>query len=150
MDEYADGHEIYNSTKLYSSVFINEQPVGFFGLNEVFKKSWLRNEFANGDKDYNYGVLYKAAGVGQTTSVNGSIDFKDILFSDFRYLGDNETLYNMSGYGIDVKPASGKPGYEVLTELTKFIDKNSPLDGDDDKVIATWNEYFDMESVFRK
>ncbi|ORY97769.1 coth protein-domain-containing protein [Syncephalastrum racemosum] len=133
----------------YVRVYINEQPVGLFGLNEVFKKSWLRNEFANGDKKYDYGVLYKAAGAGQLRNAEEGINFKNVLFSDFSYLGDNETLYNMSGYGIDVKPATGEPGYGVLTELTKFIDKDSPLDGDADKVIAAWDEYIDMESLFR-
>ncbi|KAI7875567.1 hypothetical protein K492DRAFT_116740, partial [Lichtheimia hyalospora FSU 10163] len=116
-------------------VYINDQPLGLFGFIEKYKNPWLRNEFANGSKDYQQGVLYQ----GKFGNAKNQI-FDRI--SDLSYYGDNPSSYAMGQYKIAEDPSSGQPDYSGLIELTKFLD-NPPANKD------AWEAHFDMESVIR-
>lgn len=55
----------------YARLYLNDQPVGLFGLAEVFKNPWIRNEFAGGDKDFVQGALFAADVSGAMSSGGG-------------------------------------------------------------------------------
>ncbi|KAI9484207.1 MAG: coth protein-domain-containing protein [Benjaminiella poitrasii] len=44
----------------YVRLYINDKPLGLFGLAEVFKNPWIRNEFGNGSKKFKQGGFYVA------------------------------------------------------------------------------------------
>ncbi|OBZ89694.1 hypothetical protein A0J61_02245 [Choanephora cucurbitarum] len=44
----------------YVRVYINHQAVGLFGLAEMFKKPWVRNEMSFGNRNRHLGALYVA------------------------------------------------------------------------------------------
>ncbi|KAI9251873.1 coth protein-domain-containing protein [Phascolomyces articulosus] len=129
----------------YSSfvrVFINNEPIGLFGFIENFKNPWLRNEFANGNKDgYDQGHLYQ----GKFT--NAKAKFLGNRVSDLSYEGPKEWKYDLGQYKIKEDPSQGQPSYQPLIALTKFISE-APNNGTE-AAMHEWNQHFDMESVLR-
>lgn len=119
-----------------SSVFINDEIAGFFGIIENFQNPWLRNEFANGDRDYEQGILYQGLFMGNFVVQQSPI-------SDLSYYGDNMTEYELGQYKIKQDPSSGPSDFRRLMELTKFLSE-APTDDPD-----AWKTHFDMESVLR-
>ncbi|CDH56754.1 hypothetical protein RO3G_00454 [Lichtheimia corymbifera JMRC:FSU:9682] len=117
-------------------LYINDQAIGLFGLIEKFKDPWLRNEFADGDKDYQQGTLYQ----GKYTNVKAELLGDRV--SDLSYYGDDPQPYTLGEYKIAEDPSSGESNYKALIELTKFL---SSAPG---KVDA-WEAHWDMESVLR-
>lgn len=128
-------------TNATTSIFINNQPVGLFTLIEPFKKSWLRNEFANGDKDYKQGNMFEAAYSPFSTAKYGQLP-------DLSYLGNNETAYANVPYSIEVDPGKGEPTYKPLMNLNRFINIDTPTESKD--VIPAWEKHVDVDSVLRK
>lgn len=122
-------------------IFINNQPVGIFALIESFKKSWVRNEFANGDKSYQQGNMYQ----GVMSPYN---KIKYGTYPDLSYLGENETTYEHAPYTIEVDPATGKSNHKPLVGLTRFINEETPLSGQD--VIPAWEKHFIVDCMLRK
>ncbi|KAI7857684.1 coth protein-domain-containing protein [Circinella umbellata] len=121
----------------YVRLYINDQPVGFFGLIENFKNPWLVNEFGNGEEsDYQQGNLYQARLVGDIFGPGGHI-------SDLGYYGDNITVYEEGQYKIKEDPSDKNPSYKPLVELIDFL-ANAPMDN-----LEEWEKHFNMESVLR-
>ncbi|KAI9498765.1 coth protein-domain-containing protein [Zychaea mexicana] len=118
----------------YVRLFINDHPVGIYGLIEVYKNPWLRNEFDNGNKDYEQGNLYQARG-----------GFGDIpaLDSDLRYIGENVSQYAIGQYKIKEDPSEGEPSFEPMMDLTRFLKNASTAS------VSEWEQYFDMEALIR-
>ena len=117
-------------------LFINGKAVGLFGLVEHLRDSWLSTEFANGDSNFQQGILYQAKLMSpQSQAVNHS--------SDLSYYADNETAYSDGQYNIKAEPSSGEADYGPLMKLTKFIAEGS-LDSNE------WERHFDTESVIRR
>ncbi|KAI9486830.1 MAG: coth protein-domain-containing protein [Benjaminiella poitrasii] len=158
----------------YARLYINERPIGLFGLTEAFKNPWIRNEFADGNKKYNQGTLFTVqnnfsvnklfnqtsdntttvAGVSNSThaaatvSSQNSSDYEAHVMSDLSYLGSNVTIYSQ-GYTAKEKPSSGLVDYTRLMELTKFISEQSNATIISNDVVPLWQEKLDMDSVLR-
>ncbi|KAI9487395.1 MAG: coth protein-domain-containing protein [Benjaminiella poitrasii] len=144
-------------------VYINDQAIGLFGLAEQFKNPWIRNEFGDGDKDYNQGTLFVAGGDGGSmpainfgglggnaqASEKKTIDSSSSKSSsDLSYLGTNLTLYSQY-YSAKEDPSKGSANYTRLMELTKFISEQPNSTAIDDSVVPHWQEKLDMDSVLR-
>jgi hypothetical protein len=177
------GYEIAESVGLpttrysYVRLYINDQAIGLFGLAENFKNPWIRNEFANGSKEYNQGTLFvadvnagqgvgmgggtgdsKSEGQAPSTSQNQTQDGSppsgmdgsshQRASADLSYLGDNATLY--SGY-YDAKedPSTGTANYTRIMDLTKFISEQSNATTVDNSVVSLWQSKIDTDSVLR-
>ncbi|KAI8137003.1 coth protein-domain-containing protein [Fennellomyces sp. T-0311] len=124
----------------YVRLYVNNEPLGLFGFIENFKNPWLRNEFADGNKDYDQGNLYQ----GKFTNFKSTILGNRV--SDLDYEGEEEWKYNLGQYKIKEDPSVGAPSYKPLIALTKFI-KEAPTTGIE--AVNEWNKHFDMESVLR-
>lgn len=92
----------------FARVYINDQAIGLFGLGEVFKNPWPKNEFNNGKK-YNQGALYVANVSGdQDTSSSSSTTMSAPSGQNQTEgaTGQNQTMSapsgNMGGGGGDV------------------------------------------------
>ncbi|KAJ8663964.1 hypothetical protein O0I10_000239 [Lichtheimia ornata] len=120
----------------YVRVYLNNQPLGLFGFIEKFKNPWLRNEFADGNKDYQQGTLYQGKYTNPKAELLGG------RVSDLSYYGDKEGPYALGEYKIAEDPSEGEPNYKALIELTKFLDKAPSTK-------EAWEAHFDMESVLR-
>lgn len=80
--DIAKSVELPTSEYSFVRVYFNEQAIGLFGLAEVFKNPWLRNEFAVGDKDYKQGGLFAAeVGGGDMSGNRNSSGMSDFLNS---------------------------------------------------------------------
>jgi hypothetical protein len=157
-------YDMYNSIGLpttkysYVRVFINNDPIGLFGLAENFKDPWLRNEFENGDKDYNQGTMFvadisagKAAGEDQSdpTIVHDSAGLFVLKGSaDLGYLGDKLSPYERGHYGIKEKPSNKRPDFSHIRDLTKFIADASNITTDD-SVVPLWEKMINVDSFLR-
>ncbi|KAI8882342.1 coth-domain-containing protein [Backusella circina FSU 941] len=158
------GYGMYNSIGLpttkfsYVRVFMNNEPIGLFGLAETFKNPWLRNQFANGDKDYKQGTLFvadidagKKAG-SHLTNPNVVVDSTGFFVikgsADLSYLGNNISLYEQGNYQVKEKPSSKKADYSPIVDLTKFIADASNTTTDD-SVVALWEEKINVDSFLR-
>ncbi|KAF7728418.1 hypothetical protein EC973_006096 [Apophysomyces ossiformis] len=123
-------------------VFINERAYGLFGLVEIYRKSWLKNEFNGGRKKFDVGIFYKALYYSNGTN----------LRSDLGYRGENQSLYADGSYAIKTKPKKGEPGnYTRLMEFTRFLanasSSSSSLDGQN--VVREWEKQISTQSVVR-
>lgn len=166
------GYDIANKMGLptsknsYVRLFINDKPIGLFGLAEVFKNPWIRNEFANGNKSFIQGALFVAddshgeivhfpsnssQNITSTTYLGGntSISLLPNVGSDLYYLGDNVTLYE-APYSLKEKPSVGAANYTRIMELTKFISQQPNNTMVDDSYAEAWEDYLDVESVLRE
>ncbi|CAO3665731.1 unnamed protein product [Rhizopus stolonifer] len=117
----------------YVRLVINQQPMGLFGLVDTFQDNWLSNVFANGQADYEHGILYQGV---RHTSASEALGLR----SDLSFV-PNLTSYGAGQYEIKVKGVK-KRGYKPLQKLTKFI-ANAP---DDTRI---WNKHLDTESFLR-
>ncbi|KAI9258887.1 coth protein-domain-containing protein [Phascolomyces articulosus] len=118
----------------YVRVFIDDHQVGLFGLIEQYKNPWLRNEFDNGNKDYQQGNLYQA---------RAGSDIIPGYESDLGYIGENETLYGAGQYKIKEDPSEGEPSFRPIMDLTRFLANGSSHD------VSEWEKHFDMEALLR-
>jgi spore coat protein CotH len=152
----------------YVRVFLNDQPLGLFGLVDNFKNPWPRNTFAGGKKkNYDQGALYTASpnnGVNPSILAGGGNNSNGVSQmanasnfalgstvgpskSDLSYLGDNVTEYSLQ-YGVREDPSSGTANYTRIMDLCKFIDEQSNTTSND-SVISLWNEKMDVTSFLR-
>ncbi|KAI9026485.1 coth protein-domain-containing protein [Phycomyces nitens] len=122
----------------YVRVIMNDRPLGLFGLIENYKDPWIKNEFANGDKEYEQGILYQS--VYQMDNGNPNITLSDLSYFD------NTTKYEGGAYKIKAEPTKGTADFQPLIEFTKFIN-DAPTDADDAAEI--WNKKLDTESFLR-
>jgi hypothetical protein len=131
-------------------VFINNDPIGLFGFSENFKNPWLRNEFANGDKEYNQGTLFIADNSKSDPSVvHETIDiFVKHGGADLGYFGNNLSPYERGTYGVKQKPSNKKPDFSHIRDLTKFIADASNTTTDD-SVVPLWENMIDVDSFLR-
>jgi hypothetical protein len=157
-------YDMYNSIGLptskysYVRVFINNDPIGLFGLVENFKDPWLRNEFANGDKNYNQGTMFVADASGgkppgksnsdPTTVHNGVGVFGKKGGSDLGYLGNKLSTYERGIYGVKEKPSNKKPDFSRIRDLTKLIADASNTTTDD-SVVPLWENMINVDSFLR-
>ncbi|KAI7876622.1 hypothetical protein K492DRAFT_114759, partial [Lichtheimia hyalospora FSU 10163] len=118
----------------YVRVYLNNQPLGLFGFIEKYKDPWLRNEFADGDKDYRQGTLYQGKAFG-----GDDCDHENP--ADLGYHEDQQ-IQPFCEYKIAEDPSEGDSDYSALVELTKFIGKAPSTK-------EAWEAHFDMESVLR-
>lgn len=163
----------------YVRVYFNDQPLGLFGLVEVYKNPWQRNVFANGEK-YNQGAFYVAdvnlgapvatfSGGGMTDKMptsasqlsnismpsntsNSSFQFGVTLpgnVSVLTYLGDNVTAYE-APYPVKEDPSVGTANYTRLMELTKFIAQQPNDTMVDDSYADAWEKVLDVDSALRE
>lgn len=110
--------------------------MGIYGLIEHYKPSWLENEFADGNKQYQHGSLYQGA---RRTAESDAHNHK----SDLSYYDGNDAMYEDGQYRIKEEPTGQKLGYKPLIDFTKFI-RDAP---DDAKI---WEKHFDVEGFIRK
>jgi hypothetical protein len=157
-------YDMYNSIGLpttkysYVRVFINNDPIGLFGFTENFKNPWLRNEFANGDKNYNQGTMFVAYASGgrppgkknnNPTIVRDSTGFFVLKGSaDLSYLGTNVSLYQRGIYDVREKPSKKEPDFSRIMDLTKFIADASNTTTND-SVVPLWEKMIDVNSFLR-
>ncbi|KAG2204353.1 hypothetical protein INT47_009395 [Mucor saturninus] len=120
----------------YVRLFINNKPVGFYGLIETFQDPWLANEFAYGDKDYQSGFLYQ----GITIKENQTIP----VLSDLSY-SSNISHYSAGEYKIKAGPEENSDAdYTDLQKFTKFVfEANSSTDS------SQWNKHIDCDGFIR-
>jgi spore coat protein CotH len=165
--------DMYNSVGLptseysYVRIYMNDEPLGLFGLAENMKNPWIRNEFADGDKDFNQGALYVAdvsgkqvgfpeAGMdepkGQGNKSKETHQGGPGLKSggaDLSYLGNNVSLYSEGGYySIKEDPSEGEANFTRIMDLTKFISEASNTTTND-SVVPLWEEKIDTDSFLR-
>lgn len=138
-------YDVIKSTGLLSSefsfvrVFLNDKPLGLFGIIETFQDPWLANSFANGAKKYKNGNLYQ--GVFQTPQSAAMNRTSDLSYYN------NITAYEDGQYKIKAEAAKGKSNdFKPLMEFTKFID-SAPTNGSD--AVVTWNKKLDTDSFLR-
>ncbi|KAI8881341.1 hypothetical protein K501DRAFT_189208 [Backusella circina FSU 941] len=122
----------------YVRLFINKKPIGLFGMIEDFSDGWLRNEFADGDKQYQPGELYQ----GDITDLKKRTG----LIANLAYYGENLTTYNMKQYSVQAgKNKKKKPQvFEALKDFTKFINQTTK-----DTSMEEWDQHLDMKSFLR-
>lgn len=120
-------------------VFMNDQPLGLFGIIETFQNPWLANTFANGSTSYKNGYLYQGTFTTPQSAAQGQI-------SDLSYI-DNITAYGDGQYKIKQEAAKGdKVDWKPLQEFTKFV-STAPTNQSD--AVTTWKEHLDTDSFLR-
>ncbi|KAI8882039.1 coth-domain-containing protein [Backusella circina FSU 941] len=172
-------YDMYNSVGLptsqysYVRIYMNDGPLGIYGLAENLKNPWVRNEFAEGDKDFTQGALYVAdisgnegmggpggppgdgmgnseeqGNGGNETQQAGGPGLKS-GGADLSFLGNNVSLYSESGYySLKEKPSNGEANYTRIMDLTKFISDASNVTTDN-LVVPAWEEKMDTVSFLR-
>ncbi|KAL7332819.1 hypothetical protein PS15p_201814 [Mucor circinelloides] len=83
----------------YVRVYFNDQAIGLFGLGEVFKNPWPKNEFNNGKK-YNQGALFVANVSGNQGSSSSAMNAPT---------GQNQTENGTSGQQQNQTMAGSPP-----------------------------------------
>ncbi|KAI8647942.1 coth protein-domain-containing protein [Parasitella parasitica] len=138
-------YDIVKSVGLASSefsfvrVFMNDQPLGLFGIIETFQDPWLANTFANGSNSYENGYLYQGVFMSPQSAAQGHI-------SDLSYIS-NATAYGDGQYKIKQEASKGdKVNWEPLQDFTKFI-STAPTNQSDS--VATWKKHLDTDSFLR-
>lgn len=123
----------------YVRVFMNDQPLGLFGIIETFQDPWLANTFANGSSSYKNGYLYQGVFMTPQSAAQGHI-------SDLSYMS-NLTAYGDGQYKIKQEASKGdKVNWEPLQEFTEFI-STAPTNQSD--AVATWRKHLDTDSFLR-
>ncbi|KAG0175357.1 hypothetical protein DFQ28_000969 [Apophysomyces sp. BC1034] len=123
----------------FARVFINNNPLGLFGLIENYKNPWLKNEFGGGSQ-YKRGILYQGMSFGEQLKLDGPS-------SDLSYRGDNQTLYADGTYNIKEKPNTGNlSDYTQLMEFTRFLAEAPTTSAD---ALQTWQKFIDTECLVR-
>lgn len=119
------------------SLFINNRPIGLFGIIEDFNTQWLQNEFAGNIKNYRVGRLYQGQGF-----------FKQGLafaVSDLAYEEDI-AKYAVGQYDVE-EPSEGVTLKDLvpLQDFTRFIRDSSV----ETTPIEAWEQKMNMESFIR-
>ncbi|KAG2210682.1 hypothetical protein INT46_008065 [Mucor plumbeus] len=123
----------------YVRVFMNDQPLGLFGIIETFKDPWLANTFANGSTSYKNGYLYQGTFSTPQSSAQGHV-------SDLSYI-DNITAYEDGQYEIKQAASKGdKVDWKPLQDFTKFV-STAPTNQSD--AVTTWKKHLDTDSFLR-
>lgn len=146
----------------YARLYINNQAVGLFGVAEVFKTPWVRNEFANGDPNFDHGALYVADIFGGAELFSaledgygrpkGGLDGKmqpPNSPAQLSYLGNNVSLYSAGQYDVKEEPSSGFPNYTRIMDVSKFISEQSTTPLDNDSTVPLWEKEIDVTSFLR-
>ncbi|EIE79697.1 hypothetical protein RO3G_04402 [Rhizopus delemar RA 99-880] len=121
----------------YVRLFMNNKPLGLYGLIETFQDPWLANEFANGDKSYESGYLYQGVLVG-----NNQSEWRFI--SDLSYR-ENITTYALGEYKIKAGPSKDEvQAYAALQDFTKFV-----YEASNTTTINDWEKHIDTEGFLR-
>lgn len=126
----------------YARLYINNRAIGLFGLAEDFKKPWIRNKFANGDKDFDHGALYTADlfggkelfgaldslknGPNPKTSPDGMVELVQSP-AQLSYLGSNISLYSVGQHAVKEKPSLGSPNYTRIMDVSNFISEQPTM-----------------------
>ncbi|KAI8984158.1 coth protein-domain-containing protein [Mycotypha africana] len=163
----------------YLRLYLNDRPIGLFGLAEDYKNPWQRNEFAGGDKGYKQGAFYVANLNGNmklvappfngntTEGKDGSFDFPPLGeqgpsnpshhggFKGFRH--DKSNLHYVGEnatlyrdyYDLKENPSVGTANYTKIIELTKFIAQQPNITDADNSVTSQWEQYIDVDSALR-
>ncbi|KAF7728354.1 hypothetical protein EC973_006295 [Apophysomyces ossiformis] len=122
-------------------VFLNNQPLGLFGLMENYKNPWLKNEFGGG-KRYEQGILYQGMALGNM--LKGPVSGAQ---SDLAYRGPDQALYADGTYQVKQEPNIDSPkDYTKLMELTKFL-AEAPTTSPD--AVKIWQKWIDTECLIR-
>ncbi|KAI9033948.1 coth protein-domain-containing protein [Phycomyces nitens] len=138
-------YDLINAVGLASTKFshvrvvMNDKPLGLFGLIETFKNPWLRNEFANGDENYENGPLYQGAFLS-------SDSIAEKVYSDLSYYENNITKYELGQYKIKENATNGDSNFQLLMDFTKFISE-APTNTSD--AVEVWQKTFDTDSFLR-
>lgn len=123
-------------TFILHRVFINNKPVGLYGIIETFQDPWVASEFAGGSKDYTSGYLYQ----GQAAAENATLP----VLSDLEYY-PNISYYNAGQYKIKAGPSKKNDvDYADLQKFTKFI-----ADSSTNTTTEEWEKVFDTTSFMR-
>jgi hypothetical protein len=101
-------YDMYNSVGLptskysYVRIYMNDEPLGLFGLAENMKNPWIRNEFADGDKDFKQGALYVAdvSGKEGMGGAGGPGGFPDAGMDESKVHGNKANETHQGGPGL--------------------------------------------------
>ncbi|KAI7892714.1 coth protein-domain-containing protein [Mucor mucedo] len=146
----------------YARLYINDRAIGLFGVAEAFKAPWIRNEFANGDANFDHGALYTADifggkelfgalenGDGRPKgSPDGEMQPLDSP-AELSYLGSNVSLYSAGQYDVKEDPSSGSPNYTRIMDVSKFISEQPTIPLDNDSTVSLWEKEIDVVSFLR-
>ncbi|CAO3656949.1 unnamed protein product [Mucor hiemalis] len=120
----------------YIRVFINNKPVGLYGIIETFQDPWVANEFAGGNKDYTPGYLYQGQGAAENQTLP--------VLSDLSYY-PNVSYYNAGPYKIKAGPSKkNDEDYTNLQKFTKFVSESSANTSTEE-----WEKVLDSTSLTR-
>ncbi|KAI9020007.1 coth protein-domain-containing protein [Phycomyces nitens] len=119
-------------------VILNDKPLGLFGFLEAYQDPWVKNEFANGDPNYEQGILYQGKFRTTESLLAGVI-------SDLSYY-NNITNYALGAYVVKANPTNSIGDFQPLMEFTKFI-KDAPTTAPD--AVQVWEANLDVESFLR-
>ncbi|KAI8880086.1 coth-domain-containing protein [Backusella circina FSU 941] len=121
----------------YVRVFINNKPIGLYGLIDSYHDPWVAGEFANGDEGYLSGDMYEGTFAELTQ--------KEFIISDLKYWGENLTKYELGQYKyIPGKKGHTQENFTALKDFTRFVDQtteNTPLE--------EWEKYFEVNGFMR-
>ncbi|KAI8090412.1 coth protein-domain-containing protein [Thamnidium elegans] len=120
----------------YVRLFINNKPIGLYGLIETFQDPWVASQFAGGDKNYASGYLYQGvtAGDNPTIPVISNLDYYT-----------NLSYYNAGEYKIKAGPSKkNDEDYTRLQSFTKFIQ-----DANAETTIEEWGQQLDTDGFLR-
>ncbi|KAI8881326.1 coth-domain-containing protein [Backusella circina FSU 941] len=121
----------------YVRVFMNNKPLGLYGLIETFQDPWLASEFANGDENYKSGELYQG--------ILASFTQTEFVISDFGYMGENITKYNMGQYKMKAgEDKKEEKGFVALKDFTKFVNGTTK-----DTSVDEWEKHIDTKAFLR-
>lgn len=117
-------------------MFINNKPIGLYGLIETFQDPWVASQFAGGDKNYESGYLYQGvtAGDNQTLPVMSNLDYHS-----------NLSYYNAGEYKIKAGPSKkNDEDYTRLQNFTQFIQ-----DANAETTVEEWKQQLDTDGFLR-
>ncbi|KAG0175369.1 hypothetical protein DFQ28_000956 [Apophysomyces sp. BC1034] len=121
-------------------LFINEEPMGLYGMIDNYKNPFLKNVFGHGKK-YKHGVLYQGSMPENPMApekLSGGANLAYLGPNPSDYVFGTETLYKIS------QEASRKDnGLQRLIEFMEFVN-NPGLDEEEDLEEA-WNKRLDVD-----
>ncbi|KAF7728341.1 hypothetical protein EC973_006282 [Apophysomyces ossiformis] len=132
------------SQSSFIRLFINEEPLGLYGMIDHYKNPFLKNVFGQGKK-YKHGVLYQGSMPENPMApgkLNGGANLDYLGPTPSDYIFGGETLYKIS------QEASRKDnGLQNLIEFMEFV-KNPEVEAAEDLKDA-WNRRLDVD-IFLK
>ncbi|KAI7904955.1 coth protein-domain-containing protein [Cokeromyces recurvatus] len=124
----------------YIRVFINNTPIGLFGIIETFQDPWVAVTFGNGSANYISGFMYQGTGFAIDSN-------NEVFISDLRYEGTNLTKYIIGQYKVKTAPFSRKDliVYEGLQNFTKFVNESTVLN----RTLAEWENLLNVDNFLK-